>query len=111
MRLHFPQVAVITDMISNPILIGIRVLLLATTQALNEFKSFEDRAGILFATTEVVHFATARIQIEFIHKSRDVLRMDIVADLFAFVTEDGVLPPLKIALHEVTEKTVQLDPG
>src|SRR5688572_31982241 len=37
--------------------------------------------------------------------------MNVVADLFPFVTEDAVLAPLEIAFHQVAEEAVQLDAG
>jgi hypothetical protein len=37
--------------------------------------------------------------------------VDVVADLFAFVAEDLVFAPFQIALHQVGEKAVELDPA
>ncbi len=36
--------------------------------------------------------------------------MDVVADLFPFVSKDSILTPFDVALHQIAQKSVQLDP-
>jgi hypothetical protein len=46
MRFHFPQIAVIADVIPYPVLVKVGMLLLFPTQSFNHVESFKDRAGI-----------------------------------------------------------------
>ena len=54
MSLHLPQVAVVADVIANPVLVDVGVLLTFATLLFRQFKSFKDGTGILFPTTRVV---------------------------------------------------------
>src|SRR5204863_4156736 len=45
------------------------------------------------------------------HKARNVVRMDIVPDLFAFITKYLVFAAFEIALDEIAEEAVQFDAG
>ena len=44
-------------------------------------------------------------------KRGDVVGVDVVAHLLAFVAEDAVLAAFEVALHQVAQEAVQLDAG
>ncbi len=57
--LHLSEVAVIADMIADPILLDVGVLLWLARELLNHGEGFENRAGIRFAAANVINLSAA----------------------------------------------------
>jgi len=124
-RLHLSQVAVIADVVADAILIQVAPLHRLSAGALGQAKGFEDRAGVALSAAQVVHLGHARCFGELEHEPRDVLGVNVVADLLPFISVNLVLAAFEIALisvnlllaafeialDEVTEEAVQLDAG
>jgi hypothetical protein len=56
-----------------------------------------------------VDLRAARILIKSLDKPGDVQRVNVVANLFAFVAVDFVKPTLEVALDQIAEESMQLD--
>jgi hypothetical protein len=110
MRFHLAQIAVITDMVSDPVLIDIGICLLSAGEGRRDIECLQYGTGVPLAAPQVVYLASAGVPVEFKNKSGDVLGMDVVPHLFSFIPEDPVFSPLQIAFDEITEKAVQFDP-
>ena len=110
-RLHFPQVAVVADVVADAVLIDVGVLLFLAGEFLGDRKGLEDGAAVIFASTEVVDLGHARCLDKGGHEAGDVEGVDVVADLFPLVAEDAVFLPLEVALHKVAEEAMELDSG
>src|ERR1039457_6234666 len=108
-RFHFAQVAVIADVVAAARLVQVSVDWLPAGAGLRHFKGFQDGAGVVLAAAEIIDLAGARRLGELEHEARHIRRMDIVADLFAFVAVNLVFAAFEIALHQVAEEAVQLD--
>jgi hypothetical protein len=110
-RFHFSQIAVITDVIANAVLIDIPPLHTAIRDCFDHLKCFQNRTGILFSPAEVIDLTNSRILPELEHESGYILGVDVVSNLLSFVTEYSVLTSLDIALDQIVQKSVQLDSG
>ena len=112
MRLHFAQIAVVADMVADPIRhrrnasSSFRPVIRG-----DHIERFENGAGVVFAAAEIVDFGDARGLPEFEHEAGDVFGVNIVADLFAFVAEDLVFAAFHVALDQVTEEAVEFHAG
>src|ERR1035441_5319684 len=109
-RFYLAQVAVVTNMVSATRLVQIGMNLLFAGARQGHLKGFKDRAGVFFAPAQIIDLAGAGRLIELEHEARHICRMDIVADLFALIAINLVFAAFKIALHQVAEEAVQLDP-
>ncbi len=98
-------------MVAAARLVQVSVNLLLAGAGLGHFEGFQDGAGVVFAAAEVIDLAGAGCLAELEHEAGHVQCVDIVADLFAFVAVDLVFAAFQVALHQVTEEAVQLDPG
>src|SRR5215468_3050683 len=106
MGFHFAQIAVVTDVIARTRLVDIGVALLLAGALLGHLESLKNRTGVSFSAAEIVNLPRTRRLIELKHETRDVLGMDVVTDLFAFVTVNLVFAPFEVAFDQVTEKAV-----
>ena len=70
-------------------------------------KGLQDRDAVGAAAADVIDLAAARVLDEGVDEAGDVQRMDVVADLFAFVAEDLVEAAFDVALDQVAQKAVQ----
>jgi hypothetical protein len=109
MGAHFSEVGIVADMITDTVFVHIGEGLCFAGEAFRDFEGLEDRTGIRFAAAKVVDLALARSGDECCHESRDIERVDVVADLFAFVTKDSVFVAFEIAFYEIAEETVEFD--
>ncbi len=98
MLLHLSQIAVVTDMIAYAVFLNVRVNLGLAAILLRDFEGLEDGAGIQFPSAEIIRLAASGVKIESVNEPRYILRVDVVSNLFAFVTEYPVLPSFQIAL-------------
>jgi hypothetical protein len=70
---------------------------------------FQNRYRIFPAASEIINFADPRPADEFVHEPDHVERMDIISDLFPFVTKDFVDFSFQVALDRVSIfKSLQL---
>ena len=108
---HFPEVAVVADVVADAVLVHIGEGLFLSGEGFGDLEGFEDRAGVLFSTAEVVDLCDARGFAEFPHEAGHILAVDVVAHLLAFVAENFVFASFEVAFHEVAEEAVELDAG
>ena len=108
---HFPEVAVVADVVADAVLVHIGENLFLSGEGFCDLEGFEDRAGVLFSTAEVVDFGDARGFAEFPHEAGHILAVDVVAHLLAFVAENLVFAAFEIAFHEVAEEAVEFHAG
>ena len=109
LRAHLAEIADIADVIPFPILIDVLVAHLLSADRGNAVERLEDAARITAAAADIVDFAAARVAIERLDESGDVVRMDVVAHLLAKVAEHFVGALFQVAAHEITQKSVQFD--
>ena len=109
MAAHFAEIAVIANMIADSILVEVAVDLSLPGEFFGNPEGLENRGGVRFAAAEIVDLADARSSDESGHETRDIERVNVVANLFSFVSENFVLTTLQIAFHEVAEETMELD--
>ena len=108
---HFPEVAVVADVVADAVLVHIGEDLFLSGEGFGDLEGFENRAGVLFSTAEVVDLRDARGFAEFPHEAGHILAVDVVAHLLAFVAENLVFAALEIAFHEVAEESVEFHAG
>ena len=108
---HFGEVADVADVVADAVFVDVVVDLFFTGKFFGDGEGFEDGAGVVASAPDVVDLGHAGGFEEFLDEAGDVVAVDVVADLFAFVAVDFVFLALEIALHEVAEETVQLDAG
>ena len=111
MGCHLPEVTVVADVVSDPVLVNVGVLLGFAREPLGDLKGLEDGATVIFTTTEVVNLSDAWCLNKGGHEAGDIERVDVIADLFPLVAEDAVFLPLEVALHKVTKESMELDSG
>src|SRR5215469_595631 len=109
--LHFAQIAVVTDVIANPVLIDVPPVHLSAGDIGSHAECFQNRAGVGFAAAEIIDLGNTRRLPELIHEAGHILGMNVIAHLLAFVSEDFVLSPFDVALHQIAEESVQLYAG
>lgn len=96
---HFPEVAVVADVVADAVLVHIGEGLFFSGEGFGDLEGFEDRAGILLSTAEVVDLRDARGFAEFPHEAGHILAVDVVAHLLAFVAENLVFAAFEVAFH------------
>lgn len=106
---HFAQVREVTDVIADAVFIDVLKDLFFAGEFFGEGERLPDRAGVAAAASDVVDLSGAGGFDEFPDKRGDVVGMDVVADLFALVSENLVFTSFEVALHEVTQKSVEFD--
>lgn len=88
-------------MVSNPRLVYVFVLHRFAGNGFDEFEGFQDGDAVLAAATNVIHFTTARCGNEAFHESNNVMAVDVIPDLFSFITKDTIDFALQVALNEI----------
>ena len=96
-------------MISFAVLIDVIIQHLFSGDFFDKSECLQDRDRVVATSAKVINFCNTRGLNEFVHESRDVERMNIVANLFTFITENFVGFALQIAADQVAEKSMQLD--
>lgn len=108
---HFSEVAVVADVVAYAVLVHIGEDLFFSGEGFGDLKGFEDGAGVLFSTAEIVDLGDSRGFAKFPHEAGHILAVDVVAHLLALVAENLVFAAFEIAFHEVAEESVELDAG
>lgn len=73
----------------------------------DHFECFQDRATVRLASTNVVDLSATRLSKEDLDEPRHIHAVNVVANLFALVTEHSVLSLFQIAFDQVTQKAMQ----
>ncbi len=108
---HFSEVAVVANVVTDAVLAHVAEGLFFSGVGFGDLEGFENRAGILFSTAEVVDFGDARGFAEFPHEAGYVLAVDVIAHLLAFVAKNLVFAAFEVAFHEVAEEAVEFYAG
>lgn len=108
---HFPEVAVVADVVADAVLFHIGEGLFLSGEGFGDLEGFEDRAGVLFSAAEIVDLCDARGFAEFPHEAGHIFAVDVIAHLLAFVAENLVFAAFEIAFHEVAEESVEFHAG
>jgi len=97
--------------VSDAVVINVLIDLLLTGELLSNFEGFPDGAGVSTTTTDIVDLGNAWCLEKLLDEASHVMGVDVVADLFAFITKDTVFPAFEVALDQVGKKSVQLNTG
>ena len=106
---YFSKIAVIANVVANPIFIHVAIGYPFAGEAFRDGKSLQDGTAIRFATTQVINFGNTRCVDKGFYESRDIERMNVVPNLLSFVAKDTILATFKIALDQIAQESVQLD--
>ena len=104
---HFPQVGIVTDMVSLTVFVNIHVLHFFAADAFGNRKGFQDRACIVFSATQIVHLCNSWGLYEKVDKASYVVGMDVVAYLLAFVAVDVVGFSFQVTFDQVAQKSMK----
>jgi len=111
MRLHFTEVGDVADVVAFPVLFRIRVVHRLAGDAGYPVEGFQDGGGVVAPTANVIDLPATGSAEELLDEARHVVRMNIIADLLAFIPKDSVLTTRNIDADEVAQKTVELYSG
>ena len=109
MRLQLAQVAVIADVITDAVLLGVRDPRPGSGRLRHELDALQKAGSVRRPATQVVDLTGMRILCERPDRFHDVGAVQLVAYLLALVAVDRVLAPTKRNRDEVLEESVQLD--
>ena len=76
----------------------------------DKVKRLQNRYRVFAPAPEIVNLNAPRLADKVTYEPDHIERMNIISNLFPFVTKDLVGFFLEIALDKITEKSVQLDP-
>src|SRR6266478_3249833 len=105
MRPDLGEIRNIADMISYPIRVVIRVTQ-RKAQPIQHVDSLQDRNTIRPSAPQIVDLSATRIAEEFQKNCHDIVAMDLVAHLFAFVSVYGVFATAHGAMDDIGKVTV-----
>ena len=95
---HFREVADVTDMVAGAVLIHVFPIHFSAAASRRALKGLQNGDAVGAAAADVIDFATAGLLRKGMDETGHVQGMDVVADLFAFVTKDFVEAALDVAL-------------
>ena len=107
MRLKLACVTDIPDVVADPVVFGVDQVHFLAGTTLTEADRLPHRAIAESAATRVVNLARPRRLVILPEHVDQVQRVDIVADLLALITEDGVSGPRQRALDQIRQETMQ----
>src|SRR5207248_11108772 len=108
MRLKFPHIADPPDVIADAIALLVMPGEFAAADFFTKRNRFQHRAIAKAPTAHVIDFRYARLINEGSKRFHQIEAMNVIAHLFALVTEDAIGPADDATLHQVSEKPVQL---
>ena len=111
MRLHLSQIAVITNVVADPVLINVLGLHTSASDRFDHLEGLLNRTRVILATAEIVDFRDSRRFVELVHETRYIFGVNVVPDLFTFVSVNFVLTTLQVALDQIAEKPMEFDSG
>lgn len=109
--LHFAEIAVVANVVADARFLDVFEPHRLAGNAGRAIECFQDAARILLPATQVINLAAAGFLPKLIYKAGYVERVNVVSDLLSLVAKNLVCSPFEIALHQVTEKTVEFDAG
>src|SRR6185436_18532245 len=107
-RPHLREVRDVADVVALAVLVDVVVLHRLTGEVLHPLERLENGAGIGPAPAEVVDLPGARVLDERLDEPGDIVRVDVVPHLFAFVAEHVVAAAAEVHLDQVVQEPVQL---
>ena len=108
---HLGEITDVADVIADAVLIHVLEHLGLAGMLLGDLERLPDRAGIGAAATEVVHLRHPGLGNERLDEARHIVGVDVVAHLLTLIAEHLIQPPLQVALHQITQKAMQLHPA
>src|SRR5260370_16450347 len=96
--LHLGEVAVVADVIADPVLVHIARVHGTVGDPLSLSKRFENGAGVSLAAAQVIHLGHAWRLPEFEHEACDVLGVNIIPYLLSPLPVYLIFPPFTVAL-------------
>ena len=111
MRAAFRKIADVADVVAFAIPVDVFENLLLAAYRGGHLEGFQNADAVFPAAAQIIDLAHPWRLPEFLDKPRDVVAVDVVADLLALVAEDPVEAPLDVATHQVAKKAMQLDPA
>src|SRR2546423_9532759 len=111
MLLKLSDIADPPDVIADSILVFVFPVQFAAADFFTEIDRFQDRAIGVPPSADVVNFAGARRANEFGKRFHQIKAVNIIAHLFAFVSEYTIWPAGHGTDHKVGKKSVQLGSG
>src|SRR5438093_2232694 len=109
MRLHFAQVAVIANVVSNAVLRRVRPLHRPPGDFFDASECFDDGTGVRLSSAKVINLPCTGGLPELENETGHILGMDVVANLLTLVAENLVVAALQIAFNQIAQKTMQFD--
>src|SRR5216684_3224432 len=103
------EIAYVTDVVAFAIPVDVFEDLFLAADRGSHLEGFQDAHAVVPTPAQIVDFADSRRLPEFLDKSRDVIGMDVVANLLSLVAEDPVEAPLDITANQITQEAMQLD--
>src|SRR5215475_6720274 len=111
MALKLPNVADPPDMITNPIRFFIAPLQFASADLLAKIDRLKHRTIRVATPADVVNFTCARRGDKFLERFDQIDAVNVIADLFPFVSEHAIRATGHRTNHQVGEKSMQLRTG
>ena len=99
MRFHLPQVADIADVISRAVLVHVLKDHFLAGDFFRHRKCLKNRATVRAPAPEVIYLSGSGICDKRGNEARDVMRVDVVANLLSFVSIDVVFCSGYVALY------------
>src|SRR5437773_5145162 len=108
MRLKFPEIADPPDVIADAVALLIMPGEFAAANFFTERNRFQDRAIAKASTDDVVTFSYSRLTTAGRKRFHQIEAANVIAPLFALVTDAAIGPADDATLHQVSKKPVQL---
>src|SRR4051794_36396144 len=101
MRAALRKIANVTDVVAFAITIDVFENLLLAAYRSGHLEGFQNADAVFPAPAQIIDLPHPWRLPEFLDKPRDVVGVDVVADLLALIAEDPVEAPLYVATHQV----------
>src|ERR1700731_1037180 len=110
MRLEFADIAYPPDMIAYPVVLRIKVVHFFPCNLFAAGNGFQHRTVAMPSPACIVYLPRPRLLIKLPEHAHQVIAVDIVPDLLALVSENGIGITRDRAFHQVRKKAMQLRP-
>src|SRR5208282_3157901 len=111
MRLKFPHVADPPDVVADAVVFDVSPFQFATADVFAQINGFKHRTVRVAAAADVIDFARARF-LEKLPESLDqIVAVNVVTHLLAFVAKHAIGRAVHRTTHEIGKKTVQFGAG
>ena len=106
---HLAKVAVVADMVTDTVFFDVCVFHWLTTEFFGDLECLKNRTTIVLPTADVVDLAAAWCFNERMNELSDIFTVNVVTNLFSFVTKYAIFAAFQIALHKIAQKSMQLN--